>query len=107
VIALCNAGPTDPDAFTDGLTKIIAPALVKKSPAPIADTDPAMTKRTARLFREAAAGKLSRAELVHLTDEQLAGLATFFKEKLPPFGDPISLVPIGRREAQRAASIFG
>ena len=66
VIVLANLAQTDPAAFADGIAAIVNPALARKTPQPIPDTEPQITARVKQLVEQARAGQLSPADFAYV-----------------------------------------
>jgi CubicO group peptidase (beta-lactamase class C family) len=59
VVVLANLAQADPAVIADGIAGIVNPALARRKPEPIPDTEPRVTARVQQLIEQARAGKLS------------------------------------------------
>jgi CubicO group peptidase (beta-lactamase class C family) len=66
VIVLANLAQANPALFADGIAGIVNPALARKVPEPIRDTEPHVTARVRQLLEQAREGKLSPDDFAYV-----------------------------------------
>ena len=66
VIVLANLAQANPALFADGIAGIVNPALARKEPEPIRDTEPHVTARVRQLLEQAREGKLSPDDFAYV-----------------------------------------
>ncbi|MGE5813976.1 MAG: serine hydrolase domain-containing protein [Acidobacteriota bacterium] len=66
VIVLANLAQADPAVLADGIAAIVNPALARRPPRPITDSDPPVTERVRRLIEQTRAGNLSPEDFAYV-----------------------------------------
>jgi len=98
IIVLTNTAEADPGRIADGIAAIIHPDLAVKTPTPIADQEPQVTARVARLLDTIRSGRLTPDEFAYVRAGFFPDAADFYKSQLQSLGAQQRLVLLDRRE---------
>ena len=98
IVVLANLAEADPARFADGIAGIIDTALAVRMPAAIADREPQVTMRVARLLDTIREGKLTPADFAYVRAGFFPDAAKFYEERLKQLGQPTRLQLLDRRE---------
>jgi hypothetical protein len=98
IVVLTNSAEADPGRIADGIAAIIHPDLAIKPPSPIADNEPQVTARVARLLDTIRNGNLTPDEFAYVRAGFFPDAADFYKNQLKTLGAQQRLVLLERRE---------
>jgi hypothetical protein len=98
IIVLANLAQATPERFADGIAEIISPQLATPVLRPIADRDPQVTARLARLLDEARSGGLTPTDFAYVRAGFFPGRAKAIQDQLRTLGVPQKLVLVERVE---------
>lgn len=96
VVALANLGGAQPVRIVDAIAAILDPALREKSPAPIADREPAVRARLEALLAAARDGRLTPNEFAYVRAGFFPGAAKAYQELLAGVGTPDTVTLLER-----------
>ncbi len=98
IVVLCNLAEAEPERFVDGIAALIDPALERIRPsAPIADREPAITRRARKILLDAQSGALRDQDFSYL-GSSFEALARARQQLLAPLGAPRRLALVARRD---------
>ena len=98
IVVLTNTAEADPGRIADGIAAIIHPDLAVKTPTAIADLEPQVTARVARLLDTIRSGRLTPDEFAYVRAGFFPDAAEFYKSQLQTLGPQQRLVLLDRRE---------
>ncbi len=98
IVVLCNLAEAEPARFVDGIVAIIDPGLERIRPTtPIADHEPAITRRAPTLLLDAQSGTLREQDFAYL-GSSFQALASARRQLLAALGAPQRLALLARRD---------
>ncbi|MGQ0702924.1 MAG: serine hydrolase domain-containing protein [Gemmatimonadales bacterium] len=98
LIVLANLAQARPARFVDSIAAILNPRLAVKPPVPIADREPEVTERVARLLETVREGKLLPTEFAYVLAGFFPDAARAYERELVQLGAPDQLILLARRQ---------
>jgi CubicO group peptidase (beta-lactamase class C family) len=97
VLVLANLAEADPGRLSDGVAALVSPKTAQVS-SPLADQEPAVTERLKRLLADAAAAKLSPAELAYVRNGYFPEASGAYSKLLEGLGEPQRIAIVEKLE---------